>query len=371
MKTSRLLEGLSPYDPKFIPAQILLSANENPLDVPADVKRSMLERAMDTAFNRYPDPAASELRAAIAENLAQIVLPTLPEGSAARQALAGIEAASIVAGNGGDELLYNLFLAFGGAGNAAVAVTPGFSVYDIDAHMTGTEMVHVPRREDFSIDGEALLEAIAQSDPSLVILTSPNNPTGDCVPEGLLRRILDATDALVLMDEAYGEFAGKTSIPLIAEHENLCVLRTFSKAYALAGVRLGYVVAAKKVVDALMMVRQPYSVDAVSQAIGIEACRNAEAFRAGIAATMRRRDVLFERLSCISGLETFPSESNFIMVRLKGAEKVWRAMVDDGVLVRYHGSQEGLEGCLRITVGTDAENEAMIASLATNIMKGF
>ena len=367
MRPSQALEGLSPYDPKFIRADVLLSANENPCDIPAAVRKAVMEHIGATPFNRYPDPAATELRKALSENLASMTLPTL----ASKPRLAGIDASSVVVGNGGDELLYNLFVAFGGAGNKVLSVVPSFSVYDIDAKMTGTEMVHVARRPDFTVDEDAVVERVSRGDINLVFITSPNNPTGDCISSGFVERLLSATDALIVMDEAYAEFSGRTSIPLVANHPNICVLRTFSKAYALAGVRLGYVVGPREVVDALLAVRQPYSVDAVAQAIGLEVCRHHEEFARGIVDIVRRRDILLERLSCISGLEVFPSEANFLMVRLRGAEDVWRAMVDDGVLVRNLCGQEFLEGCLRITVGTDAENEAMIESLAANMMKGY
>ena len=373
MRTSRILEGLEPYDPKALPARIRLAANENPLDVPVEVKDAVARRLADLAFNRYPDPCANGLRELIAANIGQMALPLAAPGSRSRSEMPALEAGNIVVGNGGDELLFNLFLAFGGPDGGVLTMPPGFSVYDIDAQLTGTPVVHVPRSADMRIDEQAVLDRLAvDSTISIVVITSPNNPTGDCAEGGFIRKVLEATDALVLVDEAYGEFAGRTCIPLVPEHGNLCVLRTFSKAYALAGVRLGYVVAQPGVVEKLLMVRQPYSVDAVSQAIGEEVCRHLDAFTAGIRGIVERRELLYRKLSNIKGVEVFPSCSNYLMVRVAGAQLVWETMVaEDGILVRNLTSQEGLSDCLRITVGTHEENEAVLDSLARNVMRGF
>lgn len=371
MRPSVSADGLSPYDPKFIAAETLLSANENPHDAPAKVRAAALDRLMRTPFNRYPDPACTGLRKLIADDVYGLVLPTLPRRSIEEASLPAMGPENIVVGNGGDELLMNLFLAFGGPGNTAVVTPPSFTVYDIDARLTGTEVAKVWRRPDFTLDEDALLERAAEPDVNLVLVTSPNNPTGDCVRPGFLKELLGATEALVVVDEAYGEFSGQTAIPLVGEHPNICVLRTFSKAYALAGVRLGYVVAPKPVADALLAVRQPYSVDVAAQAIGEEVCNAKEAFRPGIVEILANRDELLRKLDAVIGVEAFPTSSNFVMVRVKGAERVWEAMVSDGVLVRNLCGQEGLADCLRITVGTAEENDAMLSSLAANVMKGF
>ena len=372
MRKSPCAEGLEPYDPKFIAASTLLSANENPADAPARVRGAALDRLARTPFNRYPDPACTELRGLIAENIYRLVLPTLPDTSWDELGNPAIDASSVVVGNGGDELLANLFLAFGGPGNTVLLSPPSFSVYDIDARLTYTDVANVPRRPDFTIDEKAILEQAGRDDINIVVLTSPNNPTGDCVRPEFVEELLDATNALVVVDEAYGEFAARTCIPLVDKYDNLCVLRTFSKAYALAGVRLGYVVASRPVAGMLLAVRQPYSVDVLAQAVGAEVCHNVEAFRPGILEILRNREDLIRKLSAICGLEVFPTCSNFAMVRMKGADTVWRAMVEeDGVLVRNLCSQKGLENCLRITVGTTEENEAVLASLAANIVKGF
>ncbi len=249
---------------------------------------------------------------------------------------------------------------------------PAFSVYSIDAALTQTEIVEVPRKDDFSLDGDAILERLSEGDISIVVLTSPNNPTGDIVEEALVREILRSTDALVVLDEAYGEFSETTTAHLLDEYSNLAILRTFSKAYSLAGVRLGYLLASHEVISGLLTVRQPYSVDAVSQAIGCAVCANVGLYSSPVRQTISRREVLLDKLSCITGVEAFPSRANYIMIRVSNAECVWEAMVkESGVLVRDLSSSRGLENCLRVTVGTDDENDQMLDALASAIMEAM
>ena len=204
-----------------------------------------------TPLNRYPDPMANDLRDALARRH-------------------GTDRAHVVVGNGGDELLFNLLFAFGGPGRVLVTCPPDFAEYANFARMTETEVRGVPRdADDFSIDADALVAAAEGA--ALVILTSPNNPTGDLVDRALVRRLLDETDALVLVDEAYVEFAGeeRSLVGLVADNPRLMVLRTLSKAFALAGLRVGYLVADPAVVGALAAVRQIYSVDVLAQAVAL------------------------------------------------------------------------------------------------------
>lgn len=338
------LEGMEPYDPKYIPARVLVSANENPSDVPAEVRREAMAAVAGVAFNRYPDPLANGLRDRIAE-------------------ANGLFRGQVLVGNGGDELLFDLALAWGGPGRRMLTLPPAFSVYAANARLTNTEVVEVPRRADFSIDEEAVLARVAEGDIDYLIVTSPNNPTGDLASASFVERLLGATDALVVVDEAYFEFSRATVLPLLAEHENLVILRTFSKAYSLAGVRVGYVLAHEGVVNELLKVRQPYSVDAVSQAISTAVFERRAAFEPGIEAIIAERERLFEALGALPGVTVFPSSANYLLVRTDGAGDVWRRLYDAGILVRDFSRAPRLEGCLRISVGSREENDAMLAAL--------
>ncbi|WP_283170882.1 histidinol-phosphate transaminase [Curtanaerobium respiraculi] len=342
-----LLAGVEPYDPKYLPADVMVSANEMTFDVPAAVRAAVVDRLADLAFNRYPDPLANELRDSIAQWY-------------------GLARDNVICGNGGDELLFNLALAWGGAGNSLINVPPTFSVYAANAHLTGTTVVDVPRRTDFTLDEDAIVERASKGDVGTVIITSPNNPTGDLASREFVERLLNATDALVLLDEAYIEFApeGSSCLPLLAKHENLVILHTFSKAFRLAGVRLGYLLCSPRVASELTKVRQPYSVDAVSQAIALEVVKNRAAFAEGIQMVKAERERLAAGLAELPGVTVYPSFANFLCVRFdRDAGKLWQDLYDRGILVRDFSANPATRNCLRISVGTPEENDKVLNAI--------
>lgn len=338
------LEGLVPYDPKYLPAACVLSANENPHDVPPEVRREIERRLKAVSFNRYPDPLANGLRNSIAE-------------------ANGLERECVLVGNGGDELLFNVALAWGGPGRTFLNLPPTFSVYKQNARLTGTEVVDVCRREDYSIDEQAVLERVRQGGIDYLIVASPNNPTGKLADERFLLKVLDATDALVMVDEAYFEFSRMTMRPYLAQHKNLVILRTFSKAFSLAGVRLGYVLGDPEVITELIKVRQPYSVDAVSQAVAEAVYRNRAGFERGIVGIIEERARLTDELRRLPEVKAYPSDANYILFKAEGAAEVWQALYDRGILVRDFSNAEHLADCLRVTVGSPEENERFLAAL--------
>ena len=342
-----LLEGLEPYDPRYLPAQAMLSANENPSDVPAPVREAIQAAVEALPLNRYPDPLANKLRDALA-------------------AAYGLQRGNVLVGNGGDELLFDLTLAWGGQGRTMLSMPPTFSVYAANAHLTGTRLVEVARRDDFTIDEPAVLKRVSQGDIDLIIVCTPNNPTGDAASISFIEQLLDTTDALVLVDEAYGEFAGESVLPLLADHDNLVILHTFSKAYCLAGVRLGFVLASPKVINELCKVRQPYSVDAVSQAIACQVCAMRSAFEPGIQAIVAERERLFSALSQLPDVEVWPSSANYLFFRVPSqlAQGLWQACYDEGVLIRDFGSKRRTENCIRTTVGTKELNDILLTKMA-------
>ena len=344
--TNERLEGLVPYDPKYIPAQVMVSANENPESLPAPVLEGVLERLRALQFNRYPDPLANELRDAIAQ-------------------ANGLARENVLLGNGGDELLFDIALAWGGPGRKMLNVPPTFSVYGANARLTGTEVVNVPRLADYSLDEDAILARVAKGDIDYLTITSPNNPTGQVARREFLLRLLDATDALVMVDEAYCEFAGQTIVDCLAQHQNLVILRTFSKAYSLAGVRIGYILANPQVISEFVKVRQPYSVDAVSQAIALEVMAHRDLFQRRVDAIVGQRAVMAESLAALPGVHPFPSDANYILVRFEGVDagELWQQLLDRGILVRDFSRSASLENCLRISIGTAEQNEAVIAAL--------
>lgn len=339
------LQGLVPYDAKDVRAEVNLASNEHPLNLPGEIIARLSSRLSEFRFNRYPDPLAHDLRALIAE-------------------ANGLEPGNVLVGNGGDELIFDLLLAWGGPGRKLLDFPPTFAMYGIDAATTGTEVVRIPRLPDFGLDEEAALARVSEGDIDIVIIANPNNPTGNLVDEGFLIDLLNATDAIVLLDEAYFEFSRHTMRPHMLRHPNLVILRTFSKAFSLAGLRVGYLLGHLDVVNEFMKVRQPYSVNAFSQWVAGQVFRERVAFEQSISEIIRGRDQLSHGLDLMHGVEVFPSEANFVLFRIEHASAVWRDLLHNhSVLVRDFSRAPGLEDCMRVTVGTAEENQRFLDAL--------
>ena len=341
------LADIEPYDPKYIPAEVMISANENAADVPFELRREIEREVRKVAFNRYPDPLANDLRDLIAE-------------------ANGLDRDQVLMGNGGDELLFGMALAWGGPGRTFLNMPPTFSVYKNNAQLTNTTIVDIPRLPDFSIDEDAVIARLAQGDIDFTIVTSPNNPSGNLADPAFVKRMCEASDALVMVDEAYFEFSRHTARPLLGSYENLVILRTFSKAFSMAGVRMGYLLGSERVLREFKKVRQPYSVDAVSQAIARVVYANRAEFEKGIDLIIEERARLFEALGAMEGVTVYPSAANYILFRLApayDAGKVWQQLLDAGVLIRDFSRAKGLENSLRVSVGAPEENTRFLEEL--------
>lgn len=338
------LEALTPYDPKYLPARVYLSANENPYPMPEVVRTAIQNAIADVSLNRYPDPLANDLREKIAE-------------------VYGLDRNQVLVGNGGDELLFNIALAWGGAGRSFLTTPPTFSVYETNALLTGTAVVQVPRLDDFSLDEAGVLDALKTRDIDFVIITNPNNPTGTTTSVEFLRTAANASDALFVVDEAYAEFSDSTMIPLLEELPNLLILRTFSKAYGLAGVRMGYVLGSSQVIRNLSKVRQPYSVDAVSQAIACATLDERTAFEPLIAEIKEQRAWVGDQLRSLEEIRVYPSDANYILFKVSQADQIWDELYEQGILIRNLSNTPGLKDCLRVTMGTPEENQQFMTAL--------
>ena len=340
--------SLEPYDAEYSWVEVNLSANENTHPMPAAVHAAVDAALAMTPLNRYPQPLAPELRAELAY-------------------WHRVTKFQVIVGNGGDELIFNLLLAFGGIGKKLAICTPTFSVYGIYARLLGTEVIEVPLdASTFAIDEEALLAAAAEAD--LVFLCSPNNPTGNLVPTKLVSQVCAACSGIVLLDEAYIEFAdeGMSSEVLLATFDNLVVLHTLSKAFSMAGCRIGYALSTPDIVNALSAVRQPYSVNVLSQAAALVVARSRDSFKQTIATIRSEREKLARDLSAIEGVSVWPSQANFLLISVPGktSKIAWRRLRDEySILVRCFASTPGLEKCLRVTVGTSGENKRLVSAL--------
>lgn len=354
------LIGEVSYGAPQLDVAVRLNVNENPFPVPADLARAMGDAVAEVAvgLNRYPDRDAVALREALRDYIA---------------AEAGVEVAvdQVWAANGSNEVMQQLFLAFGGPGRMAVTFDPTYSMYPEYARDTFTEYVTYPRDDDFRIDVAEARRVIAEREPSIVILTSPNNPTGTALPLRDVAHIAEAAaqvGAVTVVDEAYAEFRHEgvaSACALLSEHPNLVVSRTMSKAFALAGARLGYAIAADPaVVSALMVVRLPYHLSAVTQAVARTALEHADVLQAQVSLVRRERDALADWLEA-EGFEVAPSDANFLLFgRFVDRAFVWQGLLDRGVLIR----QTGPDGWLRVTVGTPEEN-GMFRSALQEVMQ--
>ena len=346
------LADIEPYDPAFSPTRINLSANENTYPLPVTVRAAIDDALAATPLNRYPDPMSNSLRDVLA-------------------ARAGLSREQVCVGNGGDELLFNFLMAFGGRGRTLLNCPPAFSEYEFFASLVETDVVRVWRDpETFELDLPATVEAAGRAD--VVILTSPNNPTGNLVPADEVRAVCAACPGLVMVDEAYIEFAdeGSSVERLLPETPNLVVLHTLSKAFGEAGIRCGYVVAAPEIIEVFAAVRQIYSVNVLTQAAAEAAVRLDVMFE-GVVDTIRsERERLAQGIRALGadGVTVWPSQGNFVLVRLPRAAEVRRRLRDEhSILVRDFSAAPGLAGCLRITVGTPNENDEVLSALASLI----
>ena len=348
------LAGIEPYDPNFTPTRINLSANENTYPVPAGVREAIDASLAATPLNRYPDPMSNDLRDELA-------------------AWHGVARENICVGNGGDELLYNYLLAFGGAGRTLLNCPPCFSEYAFFASLCQTEVRDVWRDPaTFELDQAAVLAAAPEC--NLAIVTSPNNPTGDVAPLDFVAALCDACPGMVMADEATLSLRTIRLARLPRRRAYRRASQPGDSAYAVqafgaAGTRLGYVIAAPEAIDVFAAIRQIYSVNVLSQAAALACVRARDAYAPVVAqvASERERKLCALRAMAAEGLpvEAWPSAANFVLVRTPHATRVRERLRDEySILVRDFSYAPGLADCLRITVGTPQENDEVLAAFA-------
>jgi histidinol-phosphate aminotransferase len=325
-----------------------LNQNENPLDIPPELKRVVLERASALAWNRYP--------AFVPRHLVEVI--------AARH---DWDPDGVLVGNGSNEVIQASLSVAVGPGDAVAAPQPTFALYRLITAVMGARYVPVPLGRDFlRYDVEALASAAGRESAKVIMLNSPNNPTGSAVPEGGVARLLAETRALILCDEAYQDFGGPTAVPLLATSSRLVVLRTFSKAFGMAGLRFGYALATPAVAREISKAKLPYNVNALTLAAAEVALEHQAELEQRTLKIIAERTRLIALLGAIPGIRTFPSSANFVLIRCEQlpATVIFRRLVQEhGILVRDVSGGTGLENCLRITVGREDDTDAVIAGL--------
>ncbi|MEN2737858.1 histidinol-phosphate transaminase [Microbacterium sp. X-17] len=343
------LRGQTPYGAPQAPLPIALNVNENTHPVPEDVADDILDavaRAL-REVNRYPDREFIGLREAFAEYLGH-----------------GLSASDIWAANGSNEVLQHVLQAFGGPGRTAFGFAPTYSMYPILARGTGASWIPGHREADYTVSAESAAEQVDRIQPDVVFLCAPNNPTGTPMTLDVIEAVYDAAPGMVVVDEAYQEFAPRdtpSALTLLPGRERLVVSRTMSKAFAFAGARVGYLAADPAVIDALRLVRLPYHLSALTQAAATAALRHAPTMLRMVDEIVAQRDRISATLDAL-GYDPSPSWTNFVLFGgVDDPAAVWRALYDRGVLIR----DIGIPHSLRVTAGTEDETTAFLDALAS------
>lgn len=331
------IRSLEPYSVPDVTYEIKLDAMENPYDVPPPLKKKIIRQLANTAFNRYPDAQALALRQAIADYV-------------------HVPSDSILLGNGSDELILAILLSFGGWGRRMVYPVPTFSIYGILTQVSGGIKREVFLEDDFQLSARKIMKEY----PDVVFIAYPNNPTGNCFDHNEIMEIIRTSRGVVVIDEAYFEFSQKTFLPLIKEYENVIILRTFSKAFGLAGLRIGYMVASPVLIREVAKVKLPYNVNTLSQQTAYILLKNVRMVNKFVGQIKSERLRLVKELA--SMVRTFPSETNFIFFQHERAHELCAYLLKKKILIRNF-SESYLKDYARVTVGTPQENKKFLMEM--------
>jgi histidinol-phosphate aminotransferase len=336
------LEG---YHSPQVPVTVRLNTNESPYPPPPAYVDALAEAVRATAFHRYPDRSYKALRTKLA-------------------ALHGFSPEQIFCANGSNEVLQTLFFAYGGPGRAAALFEPTYAMHSQIARVTGTPLAVGQRGDDFTLGADEVKRVIDESAPAITFLCSPNNPTGRIEPKDLVETVLEQAPGLVVVDEAYGQFASWSAMSMVTDDVPLVVTRTYSKTWSMAAMRLGYLVGPADLVAELDARVLPYHLDSVTQAAGVLALQYTGDMEARVTAVVAERERLVGMLADLP-VQTWPSEANFVLFRplRHDGDDVWNGLVERSVLVRNCDTWPRLKGCLRVTVGTPDEDDAFASAL--------
>ncbi|WP_129360577.1 MULTISPECIES: histidinol-phosphate transaminase [Micrococcaceae] len=350
------LRGRSPYGAPMLEVPYALNVNENTHPVPVEVVDAITDGVREVAktLNRYPDRDFVELRSELAAFLGH-----------------ELRTENLWAANGSNEILQQILQVFGGPGRSVMSFVPTYSMYPLLASGTNTEFIEGERADDFSLTAESAARQVAEARPEVTILCSPNNPTGTGLDLDVVEAVYEAASSfngIVVVDEAYAEFARdprRTALTLLPGRQRLIVTRTMSKAFAFAGARLGYFAADPSVVDAVMLVRLPYHLSAITQATALAALRHRGQLLANVENIKTQRDRIVDHLRRL-GLAPASSDSNFVFFGgIHDSHGLWKDLLEDGVLIR----DVGIAGHLRVTAGTEEETTAFLDSLDKHVEK--
>ena len=339
------LDKMPSYDGVEKSYRIKVNANESTLNLPPLVEERVINRLAMLAFNRYPNEEYYSLVEQIAKNFS-------------------VEPAQILLGGGSSEIIEKVFHAFGGAGRKIVYPQPSFSMYKIYAKAAEADGVPFDLDEKFNLNVDAFIKTIREVNASLAVVCNPNNPTGNVLTPAQIEKIAKSIDCAFLLDEAYVEFYGRSAVNLVENYPNLIVARTFSKAYGMAGVRVGYMIAQADVTRMINKTFMPYHMNVLTLAAADIVYQMRNEFVPRLQMIIAERKRMFERLEKLSGVEVFPSEANFILIRLARAEELKNYLESLDIGIRYFSPNAfGLKNCLRISIGTRSENDEVFSAI--------
>jgi histidinol-phosphate aminotransferase len=329
--------------------RVKLDANENPYSLPEDLSFRLFEYLRTFPLNRYPAPGSPELRRKFAEKF-------------------GINEDMIIIGNGLDELIQILLTALPPSGSVLIP-TPTFAMYKISAVNTGHDVIEIPLDENFDLRTDEILRALSEQSPSVVFLSYPNNPTGNCFGRDRIEAIIGESDGIVVVDEAYFHFSGSTFLPFLERFDNLVILRTLSKV-GLAALRVGILLGHPSLIHELNKVRLPYNLNTLSQAATHFFIEHEDAFLVQTEKIVAGRDRVLHEMELIEGITPYPTDSNFILFScLRDKDGVYERLISEDVLIKNFGSAGILKDCMRVTLGTDEENAQFLRALRKAVLQ--
>ena len=342
-RLSRGFEEITPYEVPGYDCSIRLDGNESPFPIDPGLREKIFEALKTVEINRYPDPGANSLRESISKNT-------------------GAPPESILLGNGSDELIQILIQTFTGKSGKVLVPRPTFSMYRISSLVLNKKVIEVDLNESFDLDLDEILKKIDENDPDLLFFATPNNPTGNAFDPEKITEILKSTSAVVAVDEAYFDYHGYTFIHRLKEYNNLVVMRTLSKI-GFASIRLGMLFASPTIVGELNKARLPYNINAITQSVAEVVMNSSELLKKNYSEIIKEREILTGELKKLPGIDVYPSDANFILIKVPDADHYFERLVESDILVRNFTNAPGLSGCLRVTVGTEAENASFLRAV--------
>ncbi|MDI6786207.1 MAG: histidinol-phosphate transaminase [bacterium] len=345
----RAVKKLVPYRVPNVNCVLKLDAMENPYNLPEDILLEVIKEIKELKFNRYPDPMCSDLKKIISSNY------QIPEEW-------------VIIGNGSDELILNLLLAFGRNENKILYPYPTFEVYGIIAKMLGLKTEEIPLEKNFKLNSQKFID---YEEDSIIFISYPNNPTGNCFSQEAIYRIIEESNSLVVIDEAYFGFSDKTFLLDVQRYPNLIISRTFSKMFSLASLRVGFLCANPGIINVLLKVKLPYNVNSFSQIVSKVVLSKNSYFKKKTEEIIEERERIYCFLQNVEGITAYPSEANFILFKVENnqADYVYEKLIKKGILIRSFKNISPISDCLRISMGTKEENDIFQEKLSQILSK--